>query len=282
MTSHPSQLFHELKEVHKKIPVRERLKFNGITVAWRPCMKAVKVLLFSMTLTAVMMCGPMIRAQENAELAGRVTDPSGVVIPNAQLTIANTGTGESRSTTSNCAGLYGFSGLNHGIYPLKVEARGVKKTGVAVNVAATVPGRVVLEIGASSQAVTVEADALHLQAETNVVSNLISGDQIIRLAIHGWNMISLTTLGTGDSGMFPAYNGITVQGSAFTLSFNGIRPDHNDWLIDGGEAYDRGSGGKFALMPTMDAIAEFQRLSSNYGPDCGDMDGTRLSCSKLC
>jgi hypothetical protein len=238
-------------------------------------MKAVRVLLFSMTLTTVMMCVPMIRAQENAELTGSVTDPSGVVIPNTQLTIANTGTGESRAATSNGAGLYDVSGLNHGISPVRVEARCVKlylKTDIAVNVAATVPGKVVLKIGAGSQAVTVEADAPHLQAETNVVSNLITGDQITRPATNGCNMISLTTLGTGVSGMFPALNGITVQGSAFTLSFNGMRPDHNDWLIDGGEAYGPASGGKFDLMPTMDAIAEFQTLSSNYSPDYGDMD----------
>ena len=52
-----------------------------------------------------------------------------------------------------------------------------------------------------------------------------------------------------------------------------MRPDHNDWLIDGGEAYDRGSGGKFDLMPSMDALAEFQTLSSNYSPDYGISSG---------
>jgi hypothetical protein len=238
-------------------------------------MKAVKVLLFSMTLTAVMMCVPMIRAQENAEPTGSVTDPSGVVVPNAQLTIANTGAGESGAVTSNGAGLHDVSGLNHGIYPLNLEERGVKlylKTGIGVNVAATVPGKVVLEIGASRQAVTLEADALHLQAETNVVSNLITGNQITRLATNGWNMISLRTLCTGVSGMFPALNGITKEGSAFSLSFNGKRPDHNDWIIDSGEAYDRCSGGKFDLRSTIDAIAEFRTLGSNCSPDYGDMD----------
>lgn len=66
----------------------------------------------------------MMRAQENAELTGSVTDPSGAVIPNAQLAIANTGTGESHSATGNYAGFYGFSGLSHGVYTHKTEARG--------------------------------------------------------------------------------------------------------------------------------------------------------------
>ena len=127
--------------------------------------------------------------------------------------------------------------------------------------------------GAGSQTVTVEADTLHLQTETNEVSNLFTGQQLTQLASNGRNMVSLTTLGTGVSNNLPSFNGVTAQGSGFGLSFNGMRPDHNDWLIDGGEAYDRGSGGKFDLMPSTDVLAEFQTLSSNYSPDYGISSG---------
>jgi hypothetical protein len=219
-------------------------------------------------------------AQENAELTGSVTDATGAVIPKAKVTITNIGTGEARSAASNGAGLYDFSGLNHGTYNLKVEAQGFKvyqKTGIVVDVAATVPENIVLEIGTSNQTVEVKADALHLQTETNEISTLISGQQLTQLATNGRNMVSLATLGTGVSNNLPSFNGVTAQGSAFGLSFNGMRPDHNDWLIDGGEAYDRGSGGKFDLMPTMDAIAEFQTLTSNYSPDYGISSGGTIT-----
>ncbi len=222
-------------------------------------------------------CMPLaVSAQENAEVTGSITDPSGAVIPNAKVTLINTTMGTARTTTSNGAGLYDFSGLNHGIYNLKVEAQGFKhfeKTGIVVDIAATVPANAVLEVGASSQTVTVEADALHLQTETNEVSSLITGDQLTQLATNGRNMVSLTTLGTGVSTNIGSFNGVTAQGSGFGLSFNGMRPDHNNWIIDGGEAYDRGSGGKFDLMPTMDILAEFQVLSSNYSPDYGISSG---------
>ncbi|MGA9670800.1 MAG: TonB-dependent receptor [Terracidiphilus sp.] len=219
-------------------------------------------------------------AQENAELEGTVTDPTGAAVPNAQVSITNTATGEIRNGTTNGTGLYDFSGLHIGTYTLSVTAPGFQnyhKTNIVMNVAATVQENVGLVVGASSQTVSVEADALHLQTETNEVSSLITGEQMTQLATNGRNMVSLATLGTGVSNMLSSFNGVTAQGSGFSLSFNGMRPDHNDWLVDGGEAYDRGSGGKFDLMPTMDALAEFQTLSSNYSPDYGISSGGTIT-----
>ena len=57
--------------------------------------------------------------------------------------------------------------------------------------------------------------------------------------------------------------------SANGLSFNGTRTSHNVYLLDGGELNDRGCGGCFSSLPSMDALAEFQTLASNYGPDYG-------------
>lgn len=215
-------------------------------------------------------------AQENAELSGAVMDPSGAVVPNANVTIANNATGEVRTGTTNGAGLYDFSALHIGTYTLKVSAPGFQvyeKTGIVMNVAATVREDVTLAVGANNQTVTVQANALHLQTETNEISNLISGQQLTELATNGRNMVALTTLGTGVSANIPSFNGVGAQGSNFTISFNGMRPGHNNWLIDGGEVYDRGSGGKIDVMPTMDALAEFQTLDSNYAPDYGISSG---------
>ncbi len=231
--------------------------------------------MFGLVLLALL-CLTAATAQENAELTGTVADPTGAVIPNATITLTNNSTGVTQTTTSNGAGLYTFSNLNHGTYSMKVEAQGFnsfKGSNIVLNVAQTVQENATLQVGAGSQTVTVEADTLHLQTETNEVSNLITGQQMTQLATNGRNMVSLTTLGTGVSNNLPSFNGVTAQGSGFGLSFNGMRPDHNDWLIDGGEAYDRGSGGKFDLMPSMDALAEFQTLSSNYSPDYGISSG---------
>jgi hypothetical protein len=242
-------------------------------------MKVAKYAL-SAVLAVVFLFAASAWAQENAELKGTVTDPTGAVIPNATITITNTATGETKTITSNGVGLYDFPNLHIGTYNLKAEAKGfnpAQTNGIVMNVASTVQQNVTMAVGTGVQTVTVEADALHLQTETNEVSNLITGQQISQLATNGRNIVSLTTLGTGVSNNLPLFNGVTAQGSGFGLSFNGMRPDHNDWLIDGGEAYDRGSGGKFDLMPSPDALAEFQTLSSNYSPDYGIASGGTIT-----
>ena len=142
-----------------------------------------------------------------------------------------------------------------------------------MDVAATVREDVPLVLGASTTTVTVQANALHLQTETNDVSNLITAQQITELATNGRSITSLTTLGTGVSANLPAFNGVAAQGSSNSVSFNGMRPGHNDFLIDGGEVYDRGSGGRLGVMPSPDALAEFQTLDSNYQPDYGIASG---------
>jgi hypothetical protein len=238
-------------------------------------MRQARYRFFILPLFLILACTVAL-AQENAELTGSINDPQGAVVSKAIVTLTNVATGEVRTGASNGAGIYDFSGLNHGTYTLLVEAKGFRryeKTGIVMNVASTVQENAVLGIGSDTETVTVEADALHLQTETNEVSNLITGQQITELATNGRSITSLETLGTGVSGTLPEFNGTSAQGSTSTLSFNGMRTGHNNFLIDGGEVYDRGSGGKLGVMPSPDAIAEFQTLDSNYSPDYGISSG---------
>jgi hypothetical protein len=218
----------------------------------------------------------MASAQENAEITGTVTDPSGAAVANATVNITHLSTGIMRTTQSSSTGLFDFPGLRIGTYDLKATATGFKtftKASLVLNTAQTLRADVRLEIGSESQTVTVEANALALQTETNEVSSLITGDQVTQLATNGRNMMSLTTLGTGVTNQVPAFNGVTAQGSNATINFNGMRYDHNNWMIDGGEVYDRGSGGRLGVAVSPDAVAEFQVLGSNYTPDYGIASG---------
>jgi len=222
----------------------------------------------------------LVSAQENAEIIGTVTDKTGAAVPNATVTLTHLATGSVRTSASNSSGLFDFPGLAVGNYDLKATAKGFKaytKAGLVVNTAQTLRADVQLDVGSEMQTVTVEANALQVQTDTNEVSSLITGQQVLQLATNGRSMMGLTTLGTGVTNMLPSFNGVSAQGSSAEINFNGSRWDHNNWLIDGGEVYDRGSGGRLGVAVSPDALSEFQVLASNYTPDFGIASGGTVS-----
>jgi hypothetical protein len=213
---------------------------------------------------------------QNGEITGTVTDPTGAVVPNVDVKITSVETGNSHATKTNGAGIFDFPSLDNGDYNLQASSTGFqayRRDGIVLNVAQTLREDVALAVGASTQEVVVQSNALQVQSESSEVSSLITGQQISQLATNGRNVTSLASLGTGVSGNLPSFNGVTAQGSNANLSFNGTNPNHNNWLIDGGEVYDRGSGGKLDVLPAPDVIAEFQVLASNYPPDYGINSG---------
>lgn len=215
-------------------------------------------------------------AQENASITGVVTDQSGAVVPNATVMVTHVATGITHSTVTTSDGLFNFTALQIGVYNLRVTAQGFStysQQGIVLNEAQTLRADAKLQVGASSQTVTVQANVLQVQSETSEVSSLISGQQVLQLSTNGRNVMSLTTLGTGVTNTLPSFNGVTAQGSSAEINFNGSRYDHNNWMIDGGEIYDRGSGGKLGVAVSPDALGEFQVLSSNYMPDYGIASG---------
>jgi hypothetical protein len=209
---------------------------------------------------------------QTATLLGTVTDPTGSVVPGAKITVTNTATNIARSLETNTAGNYNAPELPIGIYSLKVEATGFKayeRTGITLNSNDTLRADVVMEVGQITESVTVEAAAVRVQADSSEVSDTISGRQVAQLAINGRHIAALAILTAGASSNLPDFNlPIGVGGSTY-ISFNGQRPDHNIWMIDGGENYDRGCGGCVTMMPSVDAIAEFTTLTSNSGADFG-------------
>jgi hypothetical protein len=221
-------------------------------------------------------------AQANSDITGIVTDQTGAVVPGATLTLTSQATGFTKTTVSGDTGLYDFAGLNPANYDLKVTAKGFQtyvQKGIVVNVSMTFRVDVKLTIGTEAQTVTVEADALTVQADSNVVSTLISSTQITQLATENRNFAALAALGLGVSSALPSSNTPTSVASNFSISVNGLRESHNIWLIDGGESDDRGGAGGMQIMPSQDAIAEFQMMTSNYPPDYGISSGATMSLS---
>jgi len=219
-------------------------------------------------------------AQQNSEIVGTVTDQTGAAVPDAKLVLTQSETGFVYNGVSNGTGGFVFAGLNIGTYTLKVSAKGFQTSttnGLILNVSQTLGADVKLTIGAETTQVSVTADALAVQVDSNTVDTLISGDQVTEIATENRSIQALAALGLGVSSNLPDNNTPTSVASSSSITVNGLRQSHNIWLIDGGEADDRGGAGGPDIQPSPDAIAQFQVLASNYPPDYGISSGATIS-----
>jgi hypothetical protein len=215
---------------------------------------------------------PRMWGQDNATITGIVADTTGAMVANATIDLTNTATGQTRETTSNSVGAYKFGNVGYGTYTLTSTAPGFQKftrTSIVVNVVQTLEENINLAVGSQAQTITVQADALTVQTESSEVSTLISGEQVNQISTNGRNIVQLAALGLGVSNTLTPFGGLDALTSSNTISFNGTRAVHNIYLIDGAEQNDRGCGGCFMNLPSQDAIAEFQTLTSNYQADYG-------------
>jgi hypothetical protein len=119
---------------------------------------------------------PLAAQFDRGSITGVVTDPSGAVIPNAEVTATNTDTGVLTRAVSNQIGLYTLSNIPIGRYQIKIAARGFKlheRSGLSLTVAQTLRLDVALETGAVQETVTVTAEASLLKTDTAQVATTI-------------------------------------------------------------------------------------------------------------
>ena len=176
-------------------------------------------------------------AAQEATIVGTITDPSGSSIPNVAITITNNGTAAVRRTVSNEAGQYTVPSLGIGKYSIKAEAPGFKasqQNDIVLDVDAHARVDFQLQVGETKESVTVEAETTQVQSDSSEVSEVVNGQQMSLLATDGRNLVNLASLMPGVSSTVADFNGPSAQGSGFSISFNGLRPDHNVWMVDGG------------------------------------------------
>src|SRR6266481_7881373 len=208
-------------------------------------------------------------------LTGTVRDTTGAVVKNATVKITQQGTGTTRQTTTNDAGIYRFEGVDLGTYTVSAQGAGFRtedKTGVEIQSARTANIDFALNVGAAKEIVTVEATGIEVGLDTTqqVRGDIFSTRTIQSLPIIGGDSLTLLQLAPGVS--LASGNSINQNG---TLHFivNGQRPRGNNFMIDGVENSDISVTGPAFTITNPDAVQEVNIQTADFSAEYGRSGG---------
>ncbi len=216
----------------------------------------------------------------NGNIGGTVSDPSGAMIPGAEVTITNEATGAKRVVTTNAAGFFTAPSLPVGTYTVSATAKGFKTAenrGLDLHVREDKLVPVVLQIGQVTETVEVTGGATLVELTSGEVSSLIGAQQVSELPLNGRSFVQLTLLVPGASaqeGLRPDQTGLLA---GVDISMSGSPANTNAWLVDGVDNVDHGSGRTILVYPSVDSIDEFKVERNAYGPEMPAAGGAQIN-----
>jgi Carboxypeptidase regulatory-like domain/TonB dependent receptor-like, beta-barrel/TonB-dependent Receptor Plug Domain len=243
------------------------------------------IVVVSIVLASVMLTSPCAYPQvAGATLTGTVSDPSGAVIPNAQISINNVATGQERVFTTDSAGFYSSPNLLPGQYTVTVTAAGFStevRSGITLTVGGQQRLNITMNVGQVSQKVEVTGEAPAIQLASSTISGVVSQTDVVQLPLNGRDWTQLATLqpGVDSVSSIQANTGSkdrARRGYGAQLSISGSRPQQNNYRIDGISVNDYSNGGPGSVEGStlgVDAVQEFSVLTSNYSAEYGRTSG---------
>jgi hypothetical protein len=231
-------------------------------------------------LLSLLVCLPLSAQKYTGAIRGTVTDPSGATVSGAEVIVKNVGTAATRTTTTGDEGFYAFIDLQPAVYEVRVKHPKFREsviTTVEVNVSSETVINAQLQIGAVTEQVTVEANAVQVETNTGTVGNVVEGNQVRELPMNGRSFAQLTQLQPGVSAQnnFSSKNKGLMAGVDFSV--NGNQTTSNLFLVDGVNDNDIGSNRTILIYPSLDAIQEFKMLRNSYGPEYGQASGAVIN-----
>jgi hypothetical protein len=213
-----------------------------------------------------------------ASVRGTIGDPSKAVVSGAEITVTNANTNESRTTTSDADGEYAVTALPAGVYRVQVSSPGFAAY-VQESLTLTVNQELRLDVvllvaGPNLNNIVVESPQTELKKESASIGTVIENRQVSGLPLDGRNFYELSLLVPGAAPAAPGSAG-SARGD-FAFNVNGAREDSNNFLLDGVYNLDPKLN-TFGVRPPVDAIREFEMLTSSYDASFGRNPGAQVN-----
>jgi hypothetical protein len=229
-------------------------------------------------------------ASVGGSMSGTIKDPAGRVVPNAEVTARETSKGITYQTHTDSKGHYTFPVLPVGRYDLTVQSSGFssyQRTGIVLDVNAALTLDASLEVGGVAQTVSVADNSLHVETSSTQLGQVITGRQMAAVPLNGRSYTDLLSLQPGVAPQTTITSttvqdvGATVLNPSGTLnpgtiSVNGQREFANYFSVNGADVEEDVNAGT-AVVPNLDAIAEFRIITSNFDAEYGEFSGGQIS-----
>ena len=213
----------------------------------------------------------------NATIRGQVLDAQGALIPNATVVIVNKDTGmKVFNGHSDSSGVFVAPQVEPGTYKVTVTADGLK-TSVVDNLIASVSQtaaiNVNMEVGATTEEITVTTRGEELDRNTSNISTLISPAEVENLPLQSRNVENLLTFVPGVT-----HGGNATQVNTSQLSINGSRTLNTEVLLNGVSIIIASTGSP-ATLPSPDGVDELRFLTSTAPAEYGRTSGAVLAAN---
>ncbi len=238
-------------------------------------MRSIVSRVVTLAVLTLVVPAPASAQVDRASLAGRVTDPSGAVVPDAAVAVTSTANGARRETGTDGTGTYRITGLSSGAYILSVTKDGFQTLvfdDLRLEVGQVRALDVVLPVGSVTSEVEVQADAIALDTRTAEIGAAVTGRQIQAIPLNGRNWASMMAFAPG------AVN--TGEGGQGNIRFFGRARDDNNWTFDGVDATgikDPRQEASLRLVMSTEAISEFRVSATNFSADGGTGAGAQVN-----
>jgi len=216
--------------------------------------------------------GSAVAQINTATLSGNVTDPQGLAVRGAKVTVTLLATGAARTVNVDDAGHYTIVGLVPGLYKFRVEAGNFapyENPSLQLTVGEQATFNAKLELGTQTQVVTVTTETAPVEVTRSESSQTVDERQINNLPINGRNYINFTLINSQTTrDVSPTIGPAPNSG----LNISGARARSNMVSVDGADAVDNSVNGIRSTVSQED-VQEFQMILSNYNAEYGRATG---------